>query len=737
MRKESVSLGKGVLLLFLFPAACRREAAVSRAPARPPADPAALSTLVDAEGIRRFGNRIEAGGAYEWELPAEPRGRLRFAWSSPERRGEVSLRVRVIPEGGSGPEQTVARVTRSFPAPPAEPAFWNEDIELTPGGRRGRLSFTLESPAPLFLSDLRLVRPSPRAGAVLLLVFDTTRRDAVGFGGSIHASSPNLDAILRDAWKADRAYAAGSWTIPSMASLLTGRVPAAHENANGSPLGIALGIPTLAEDFQRAGWSTAAFIANPTLRVDNGFARGFETFFTTPNQGSSIILPGRETLRHLPPWLAAHRDEPFFLLIHLLDPHDPYMRFDRPRGYTPFDPSYRGPIVGDEVDRLQAGELGPLPPEDVAHLVALYHDEVRLADEEFGRLWKAQPEEELRRWTVVFTSDHGEEFGEHGGWKHGPSLFDVVLRVPLAIRPGAGRRLPAIPPDALVSLLDLKPTLLELEGLPPSNRPLDGSSLLDSGTWRRQALPAATVLHGGAPRAVVVRKAGKLFFFDRLGTRGIPDPVKDPARYRRARRLPELLPALGTFDLRADPGERHLLPIDRVTFPSDWRAIERGMAHTRSGLELRFVSATSPSALDISIAGLTPEAKIEPFAFEENDRVSWRDDDSSRTLTARLDLSDGIDGLLLDDPAGVDLKLTVGGDGGCVDLLLDGVRPFPLPRGRTQTVQREAIPNTIPLFQTQGACAGLFLWRAAGRPRSLSPEEEEAWKKLGALGYLH
>ena len=434
-----------------------------RLPLRPAVPAAWAKTLVDGERVARTGALVPGDSFFEWELPEGAGGRLRLAWSSPEKTGVVSLIVETL--SGDAPSSGAAEQTRrthAFSAPAS--AVWNEEIALRSLGRRTRLRLRLEPSAPLFLSDIRLIRPGPDPGAVVLLLFDTTRHDAVGFGGCKDPSTPSLDAILRDAWKARRAYAAASWTIPSVASLLTGRVPAVNEDATGSPLGIAPGITTIAEEFAGAGWSTAAFLANPTLRAENGFAAGFSTFFVTPYDGASIVLPGRETLKHVPSWLEAHRGEPFFLLINLLDPHDPYQAYDRPRGKTPFDPGYDGPIVGDEVNRLQLHEMQTPPPPGVRHLVALYHDEVRLADAEFGRLWDGLPEEERARWTFVFTADHGEEFDEHGGWKHGPALFDEVLRVPLAIRPG-GRRLPAASADTLVSLLDLLPTLEELAGL--------------------------------------------------------------------------------------------------------------------------------------------------------------------------------------------------------------------------------------------------------------------------------
>jgi arylsulfatase A-like enzyme len=724
------------IALLLLAAACRRETVPPPAPWRPAAVAAPPSALVDRQGISHSGVLVPAGASFDWELPGHRRGRLRFSWSSPQRRGDVALSVELLPEPGAARGRPVARRIRSFPAAPAAAAVWNEDIELEARGGRPKLRLRLDPPGPLFLSDLRVVEPGPASPAVVLVVFDTTRRDAVGFGGCPDPSTPNLDGILRGAWKAERAYAAASWTIPSVASLLTGRVPAAHEDADGSPLGIVPGVPTLAEDFRRAGWSTAAFVANPTLRAENGFAEGFTTYFTTPNEGASITLPGRETIKRVPEWLAAHRGEPFFLWIHLMDPHDPYTPFDRPRGATPFDPGYRGPIVGDEVNRLQLGDPPVPSPADVRHLEALYHDEVRLDDLEIGRLWRETPEPERSRWTFVFTSDHGEEFGEHGGWKHGPALFDEVLRVPLAIRPGAGARTLAAPASALVSLLDVLPTLEELSGLARPGRALDGSSLLDPSSWSRPSLPPVTMLTGGAPRAALVRRAGKLVFFDRLGSRGIPDPVKDPPGYRLARRLPGILPGIGRFDLAGDPGERRLLPLDRASFPEDWRAVERAIAHTRRGIELRVVGGGAASALELTVSGFGGEASIEPFALDESDRVTFAGPASDRTLDAHLDLSDGVGGLLVEDVSGPDLRITV--SGGCAQLRLAGARPVALETGRPQAVPRAAVPETIPLFETPDGCAGVFLWKAAGRPRvRTAAEAEEAWKKLRALGYLH
>jgi arylsulfatase A-like enzyme len=664
-------------------------------------------------------------------LPEGAGGRLRLCWTSTERQGDVTLVAELAP-AGRGPAHLLGRAMRKFPEGARAGVFFDEDWKIPASRSVSRLRLRLEPAGALFLSDPRIVRPDSRAEAVLLLLFDTTRRDAIGLYGCRDPSSPNLDAIFRGAWKAERAYAPASWTIPSVASLLTGRVPAAQEGTDGAPRGILPGIATIATDFRTAGRSTAAFVANPTLHDGNGFAQGFTTFFTTPYELASITMPGAETVRRVPRWLAAHRGEPYFLFVLLMDPHDPYTPPDRPRGSTPLDPGYRGTFTGNEIHRLQLGQLPRPSDRDIRHLQALYHDEVRYADSKIGELWNGLDADERARATVVFTSDHGEELGEHGGWKHGPALFDEVLRVPLLIRPRPGRPAPAAPADALVSLLDVLPTVEALAGLPPPRRTLDGRNLLETGARERASLPAITMLTGGGARAAVVHPAAKLVFFDRFGTRGMPDQAKDPDGWLLAHRLPERLPALGRFDLATDAGETKLLGIDEHEFAGEWRAVEQAIAGTREGLELRFLGGAGAPRLRVVVEGFPAGDTVEPFALDAVDAFAWRPSPPGRALTATLDIAGDVDGFLVSGPPS-DLKLTVESEG-CVELSLGETKR--LASGRAETIPQAAVREVLPRFERHAGCAGVFVWRS---PRGgLAPEEtDEAVRKLRALGYLH
>ena len=253
--------------------------------------------------------------------------RLRFSWSSPGGRGAVAPGRRGAPRPVRPVGPPAAAVRRDFSQHRRRPVFRDEDLACRKrAARAALLRLRAEPRAPLFLSDLRLVRPDPARARRWSFSFDTTRRDAVGFGGCPDPSTPHLDAILRDAWKAGRAYAPASWTIPSVASLLTGRVPAAHRGLRRLAARRSRpAIPTLADDFRRAGWSTAAFIANPTLRarerIRRRVSRRSSRRRTTAPRSR---CPAAETMRARPvagsQRIAA---SPSFSVIHLLDPHDP------------------------------------------------------------------------------------------------------------------------------------------------------------------------------------------------------------------------------------------------------------------------------------------------------------------------------------------------------------------------------------------------------------------------------
>lgn len=302
----------------------------------------------------------------------------------------------------------------------------------------------------------RLERPN-----VVIYLVDALRADRLGAYGHSSEVSPQLDRFARRATVYDRAWAQTSWTRPSVASIFTGLRPEVH-GANGRLDRLGGGMATLAERFADAGYTTAAVVANPNISSEFGFARGFERFLLMEADRRRSNEVGREVEQ----WLD-ERDpsRPFLLYVHTVDPHLPY---DPPQPYrTRFAPGTGREDLGSTavVGALLARNLvdeGTYAPD----LLALYDAEVAHNDHSFGLLLGQLEQRGLDSTTVVvFLSDHGEEFFDHGGWIHGRTLYREVLQVPLVIRvPGQleGQRV-----HAPVQHVDLLPTLLELAGLAP------------------------------------------------------------------------------------------------------------------------------------------------------------------------------------------------------------------------------------------------------------------------------
>ena len=323
------------------------------------------------------------------------------------------------------------------------------------------------------------VRPVPPeladAPNVLLVVVDTLRADAVGAYGAPGDPTPRLDALAADGIVFEQAIASAPWTRPSFASLLTSTVPCSHQTFRKAD-SLPDELDTLAEQLQLHGYTTGAIINNINVTASWGFHQGYDTFeFLRPAyplraseasfqltvyQGVRRVwerLVKRKSVhryyrdapevttaaRH---WLTRHGRSRWFLTVHYMDPHDPYFRH-------PYDGTAYGRAEHPRPD-----------PAEAAALAALYDGEVRYWDEHFGELMAWLADEGLAENTVVIvTSDHGEEFAEHGGFWHGNRIYDEAVRVPLVV--WAPDRAPKRVLDQ-VRLIDVAPTLADLAGAP-------------------------------------------------------------------------------------------------------------------------------------------------------------------------------------------------------------------------------------------------------------------------------
>src|SRR5262249_13547348 len=161
------------------------------------------------------------------------------------------------------------------------------------------------------------------------------------------------------------------------------------------------------------------FIANPGMHAGIGFARGFETFYTPAPTLDSLRLHAESVTLRAESWLRARQNDPFFLYLHLVDPHDPYENPDIVDNRSPFETTpYPGRIAGTWIHGIWLGRVAlDDPAKDVPHIVALYDAEIRYADRYLGRLLDVLSPEVVRNTVFVFTADHGEELYDHGGWK--------------------------------------------------------------------------------------------------------------------------------------------------------------------------------------------------------------------------------------------------------------------------------------------------------------------------------
>ena len=285
---------------------------------------------------------------------------------------------------------------------------------------------------------------------LLLVTFDTTRWDHMGYAGGPQGITPMLDAMAqRGTWFSD-AVTVAPLTLVSHASILTGLYPPHHGVRDNGLYSLPARDETLAERLRDAGYATHAVVSSFVLDSQFGLDQGFEGYDDDLAGGPQKIqfmfkeIKAAQASAKAVRWLEQERprDRPFFLWVHFFDPHANYD-----------------------------------PPADVAKQFPgdPYSGEIHYADRELGRIFKSLDDAGLLDSTVLaFTADHGDSLGEHGETTHGIFVYDSTVRVPMLLAgPGvpAGRRV-----DALARTVDLAPTILELLGLPAADG-LDGRSL--------------------------------------------------------------------------------------------------------------------------------------------------------------------------------------------------------------------------------------------------------------------
>ena len=671
----------------------------------------------------RIGDVIHRG------FPAGPPGRLRFALDVPKGarldfacaidsrfhdRPGVEFVVRV---GREGREDIVwSQVLDPISRP--EHRGWVEaqvDLARYAGTARGIVLETRGyekkgEAAQAFWGTPTLTIPGRKAPLAVIYLVDTLRADHTGVYGYGRNTTPELDAFARDAVVFDRAIVHASWTKPSVASILTSRLPGQHRAVQlRDPLDPSS--LTIAERLDERGFATGAAIANSVIYgAESQFDRGFDVFVGLHGEDDrrSKLTGADVVVDSALGFLRSRQGMPTFLYVHTMDPHVPYAPpppFDRM--FEPF-PTDDHPARDPRTDYKE--------PLDRERMIGQYDGDVAFGDREFGRFVRELKAAGLYEDAlVVFLADHGEEFLDHGLWLHGRSLFDELIRVPLVVKlpgnRGAGKRI-----AEQVQGVDIVPTVLEAMGA-PLPKDLVGLPLQLTLAGGEKARPAlAEISHRGFVAHGVRTEA------DKYVRRFSPD---DDELY---------------FDLDHDPTERtNLAPghPERVRFlkaqaeagmsPNPFRYVLQVAGGGLYGLKLE----TRGWLEDVEATGFGPE---ERFSVGGNGR--WLEMSVRPRPGAPREIGFTV------RPVGVPIALSGRRDARPLvpgDVAIGGTAfrpdrfPFRLPDIESETDHDRG----ISLFAAPpGDVAGVRVWLELPPGRSIDELDAETRERLKALGYV-
>lgn len=419
---------------------------------------------VDVGGVTRHAVRLASGAQADWFIEVPKDAALVFG------TGTTS--------GGDGALVVETKSDRKVASQGmrARSAWSDHRISMSSfTGEVTRIRFRNTGSAELAVSGIRIMRKTGEpiaidgpARNVIVLLIDTLRASKLStYNPKTRVKTPALDAFATEGTVFERSQAPENWTKPSVASVLTSLHPATHntkEDASKLPKSALM----LSEVYQKAGFETGSFIANGYVSNAFGFDQGWDHYTNyireRRNTNASNVFAEATT------WIEKNKDKRFFAYIQTIDPHVPY---DPPDAFLEmYDPKPYNGQVQNRRTHLMLDEAKKNPKKytftkrDKEHIEALHDGEISYHDEHFGKFLAKLSALGLADDTlVVITSDHGEEFQEHGSWGHGHSVYQELLGVPLLFRwPGvipAGARV-----GPTVSTMDIGPTVLEATGVP-------------------------------------------------------------------------------------------------------------------------------------------------------------------------------------------------------------------------------------------------------------------------------
>ncbi len=661
-------------------------------------------------------------------FPAGPPGRLRFALDIPK-GARLQIACAIDPRFHDRPGvEFTAKVKKDG----REDVVWTQlldpisrsrhrlwvaaDVDLARYAGRGR-ELVLETHGYEQTGDAErawwgapAVTADRKAPLAIIYLVDTLRADHTGVYGYPRRTTPELDAFARDAVVFDAAVAHASWTKPSVASILTSRLPGQHRAVQlRDPLDPSN--VTIAQRFHDRGWATGAAIANSVIYgAESTFDRGFDVFAGLHGEDDrpSKLVGADVVVDSALAFLRSRRGLPTFLYVHTMDPHVPY---EPP---PPFDRMFEPlPAPGHPARDPRTDYKEPL---DRDRMIGQYDGDIAFGDREFGRFVRELKAAGLYRDALlVFLSDHGEEFLDHGRWLHGRSLFDELIRVPLVVKlpgnRGAGTRV-----AGQVQGIDVVPTVLEAMGVPLTpdlgGRPLQ--RMLSGEAKPRAAI--AEISHRGFV-AHGVRTDG-----DKYIRRFSPD---DDELY---------------FDLRTDPKETASLAAEK---PDRVRALQTQVDAAMASSPYRYtVQVTGPGRFDIRLAargwldavqatGLGPD---ERWSLGGNGR--WVDLLVVPRPGAPREIAFAV------RPVGAPVSLAGKRDGrplraSDVAVGESSLRPDAFPFRLPDVESETQADRGVNLFAApRDTASGVRVWMTLPAGRSIEQLDPEARERLRALGYV-
>jgi arylsulfatase A-like enzyme len=685
--------------------------------------------------VGQTGKQVRIDDEVRRTIPASPPSRLRYAVDLPARaRLTLSLGIATERQDRPGVEFVVkvrqggreATVLTQLVDPLQRPAHrrWvPAEVDLGPYAGQAELVFETrgfdedpEEARRAFWGTPAITVRNDSAPLVVIYLVDTLRADHTTPYGYSRDTTPELAKFARDAVLFEAAVAQASWTKPSVASLFTSLLPGRHRAVQLRD-SLDPGHVTLAEMLQNKGYTTGATIANSIIYLQGvNFDQGFDFFdgMHGPEKRPSKMVEAAGVVDAALRWLDERPGFPTFLYVHTVDPHVPYTP------PAPFDRMYE--------PHPTAGHLAVDPrndyhePLDRDRFVAQYDGEIAYGDREFGRFVAGLKQRGLYdRAIIVFMADHGEEFQDHGGWLHGRSVYDELIRIPLIVKfPGkadAGRRI-----AQQVQEVDILPTILESQGLPVPAPPVIAGR------------PLQAVIRGTAPEPPAVAE---------ISHRGY---VAHGMRTGKDKYIRVFSPAQAEmyFDLSRDPKEQqNRIEENRQRSRLLKAGLEEAMVENPYRNMVKVVGAGAAYDLKLSTegwiqgvetAGLGPS---ERYSIEGNGRKLYFHVQPRPGRPREVSFSIR--------PMGAPVFLEGTRDGrplkpGEVLMAAEGLHPKELPTKlpdiEPQDASDEAKPEWNVLAAPPEDRPGVHLWLVMSPGRKVMDLDKETRERLKALGYL-